>query len=44
MKANFTGKQLHTLMVKNNKSLKDSASALGISLEEMQSYLEYRKV
>lgn len=36
---NINGKQLHTLMIKNNRSFKGSAELLGISEEELRALL-----
>lgn len=44
MQSKISGKQLHTLMIKNGKSLKESAKALGISIEEMQDFLKYENI
>ena len=44
MQSKISGKQLHTLMIKNGKSLKESAKALGISIEEMPDFLKYENI
>lgn len=39
MTINFSGKQLHALMIKNNKGLVRSAEKLGITPDELNDYL-----
>ena len=41
MKQTISGKELHSIMVLNGKSLRDSAKQLGISTEEFMSYFGY---
>lgn len=40
----LTGPQLQTQMIKNGKSLRESAKTLGITIEELQSYFEYEMI
>ena len=40
----LSGKDLHSQMIRNGKSLSRSAKELGISVEELQAYFEYETI